>query len=390
MAERSRTPEGRSWRRCGGVAAVAVAAVALMLMGLQPVAGADTQVLADWQMNEARGATQLLDSSGNGLHGSIGDDISIGVRSSGATVHSFPYISSTAPPDPAGRLHIVSDRDALDPGTQAFAVELRFRNTHTHGNITQKGQSGASGGYWKVEVDDGVLSCVFAGTSASVALKSTIRVTDDVWRTVRCERNATEAIMYINGVREVRRAVATGSITNNWTLAIGGKSSCNSTTIQCDYFRGDLDYMRIERPSGTTPTTTSTSTTTTRPPTTTTSTTTTTRPPTTTTTTRPPTTTTTTTVKPATTLPSGRVDSVEVSGSTIVVKGRSSDPDGLPTVQVIDVVEGRRTVINRTATSTGFTVSYAASSGTHRVCVNLLDNPTGQAVPLSCQDAVVK
>jgi hypothetical protein len=364
---------------------VAVAAVALVLMGLQPVAGADAQVLADWQMNEARGATQLLDSSGNGRHGTIGDDIAIGVRSSGATVHSFPYISSTAPPDPVGRLHIVDQRQALNPGTADFAVELRFRNTHTHGNITQKGQSGASGGYWKVEVDDGVLSCVFAGTSASVALKSTIRVTDDVWRTVRCERTATEAVMYINGERHLRRAVATGSIANDWTLAIGGKSNCNSTTIQCDYFRGDLDFMRIERPSGTTPTTTTSTTTTTRPPTTTT-----TRPPT-TTTTRPPTTTTTTTVKPATTLPSGRVDSVEVSGSTITVKGRSSDPQGLPTVQVIDVVEGRRTIINRTATSaTGFTVSYAASSGTHRVCVNLLDNPTGQAVPLSCQDAVVK
>lgn len=240
-----------------------------------------------------------------------------------------------------------------------------------------------------------MLSCVFAGTSASVALKSSVRVTDDVWRTVRCERNATDAIMYINGVREVRRAVATGSIANNWTLAIGGKSSCNSVSVSCDYFRGDLDYLRIDRPGSTTPTTT----TTTRPPTTT-STTTTTRPPTTTsttTTTRPPTTTTTTTVvTPATQLPTGRVDSVSVSGSTIVVTGRSSDANARPIVQVVDVVNGRRTVINQRAnTATGFTVSYAAASGTHRVCVNLLDvdaqgNPTGQVVPLSCQDAVVK
>lgn len=102
MAMQSGTSVKWSLRRLGGVAAVVLAAVALVLMGLQPVAGADTQVLADWQMNEARGATQLLDSSGNGLHGTIGTKVVLGARSGGVTFHSFPYISSTAPPDPAG------------------------------------------------------------------------------------------------------------------------------------------------------------------------------------------------------------------------------------------------------------------------------------------------
>lgn len=370
----------------------AVVMVSFALLGAAPVeVGAATQVLGDWQMNEARGSTRLVDASGNGYHGTIGTDVTLGVRSSGATVHSFPYISSTAPADPTGRLHIVDQRSALNPGTADYAVELRFRNTHTHGNITQKGQSGASGGYWKVEVDDGVLSCVFAGTSASVALKSSIRVTDDVWRTVRCERRATEAIMFLNGVRETRAAVRTGSIANDWTLAIGGKSNCSGANVQCDYFRGDLDYLRIERPDGaTTTTTTTTSTTTTVRPTTTTSTTTTVRPTTTTTTIRPTTTTTTTTVAPSSQMPVGRIESLTVDGSTITVSGPATDPDGTPIARIEDVVEGRRTVIERWASQGRYSASWTASSGTHQVCVSLLDSPTRQPVPIGCQEAVVK
>jgi hypothetical protein len=360
-----------------------VISVAFALLGAPTNVGAQSQVIGDWRMDEARGSTRLLDSSGNGYHGTIGTDVSVGVRSSGATVHSFPYIGSTAPPDPAGRLHVIDQRTALNPGTADFAVELRFRNTHTHGNITQKGQSGASGGYWKVEVDDGLLSCVFSGTSASVAMKSKISVTDDVWRTVRCERKANEAVMFLDGVQQARPQVRTGSIANDWTLVVGGKSSCNSTEVQCDYFRGDLDYLKVERPNAPAPTTT----TTTRPTTTTTRPTTTTTRPTTTTTVRP---TTTTTVAPSSQLPVGRIDSVTVDGSTITVTGPASDPNGTPIARVEDVVEGRRTVIERWGAGGRYSVSYTGASGTHQVCVSLLDSPTRQAVPIGCSEAVVK
>ena len=155
---------------------VVVGAAVLMLASVVassgPAGAANPQVLGDWRMDETKGSTQLLDSSGNGYHGTIGNKVVLGVRSGGATVHEFPYISSTAPPD-AGRLHIVNQRSALNPGTADFAVEVRFNTYSIHSNITQKGQSGTSGGYWKMEVADGVATCVFRGSSGSVGLKST-------------------------------------------------------------------------------------------------------------------------------------------------------------------------------------------------------------------------
>lgn len=234
---------------------VIVAFAALVAAGLgatgHDAGAAPTQVLGDWRMDEAKGATRLVDSSGNGYHGTIGNKVVLGVRSGGATVHEFPYISSTAPPD-AGRLHIVNQPQTLNPGTGDFAVEVRFNTYSIHSNITQKGQSGATGGYWKVEVDDGVAACVFRGSSASVGLKSTKRVTDKVWHTVRCERRAAESVMILDGVQVARARVSTGNISNTWTLAIGGKSKCDSVKVQCDYFRGSIDYVRIERPGTTT------------------------------------------------------------------------------------------------------------------------------------------
>lgn len=366
------------------VAMAAVVCTSFAVLSAPPVeVGAATQVIAAWEMNESPGATRLVDASGNGHHGTIGPSVQLGVRSGGATVHEFPYISNSDPPDP-GRLHIVDEPQALNPGTGDFAVEVRFNSYSTHSNITQKGQSGASGGYWKVEIDEGVAACVFSGTSASVGLKSTAKVTDRVWHVLRCERRATESVMILDGVQVARARVATGSIANTWTLAIGGKSNCNSIDVECDYFRGSLDYLRIERPDGTTPTTTTTTTTTT-----------TVKPTTTTTTVKPTTTTTsttTTTVKPSSSLPVGRIESIVVDGSTITVSGPATDPDGTPIARVEDVVEGRRTTIERWGANGRYSVSYSGTPGTHQICVSLLDSGTSprQSVPIGCGEAVVK
>lgn len=287
------------------VVAAATAIITASVMAGGPGAGAaEPQVLGNWQMNEPTGSTTLVDSSGNNYNGTIGSEVLIAQRIAGATAHNFPYIPSTAAPVP-GRLDIVDQRSALNPGTGDFAVEVRVNTYSTHSNIFQKGQSGASGGYWKVEISDGLAACVFRGSSGSVGLKSKTRVTDKTWHVIRCERYATEAIMILDGVRVARTPVRTGNIANSWTLSIGGKSNCDSIKVECDYLRGSIDYIKIERPgTATTSTTAATlppTTTTTAAPTTTTAapTTTTTVPPeTTTTTTAPPETTTTTTTVP--------------------------------------------------------------------------------------------
>jgi hypothetical protein len=264
--------------------------------------------------------------------------------------------------------------------------------------------------------------------------------------------------MTVDGSVVARLTGPTGSIANTWPLSIGGKYECDQINVTCDYFVGDIDWVRIETQSTPdtvapsapgTPVATSTvagqanvawtaatddratalnylvfrdnSTTaigtvsggttgtirftdTGRTPgavhtyrvrasdgtntgprsafsapvtiaggsTTTT------------------TTTTTTTVVPNSQLPAGRIDSITVDGSTITVKGPGSDPNGTPIARVEDVVDGRRTVIERWGVNGQYTVSYSGAPGTHRVCVSLLDSPTRQAVPIGCGEAVVK
>ena len=72
------------------------------------------------------------------------------------------------------------------------------------------------------------------------------------------------------------------------------------------------------------------------------------------------------------------------------MSGPASDPDGTPIARLTDVVDGRRTTIDRWVAGGRFNFSYSGASGTHQVCVSLLDSPTRQAVPIGCGEAVVK
>ena len=304
---------------------IVIAAVTTVAFGLgaQTVGAVGGQAIGDWQLNESRGATTLIDSSGNGHHGTIGNKVELGRTSEGATYHKFPYVSSREPSDP-GRTHLIPSSSALNPGVDDFAVEVRFRTTVNDGNIVQKGQSGGRG-FWKMELHRGGYgACVFQGTAASIGMSSDAKLSDGKWHVLRCERTRNSASLYVDGVLQSKPRRWSGDIQNNWEFVIGGKSRCTSAGVECDYYRGDLDYVRLERMSGSTPTTT-----TTRPPTTTTTTTTrppettTTRPPTTTTTTRPPTTTTTTTTTtrpPTTTTTTTRPPATTTTTTPPVVK----------------------------------------------------------------------
>jgi hypothetical protein len=85
----------------------------------------------------------------------------------------------------------VPNSAALNPGTGDYAVEFRMRTTHSFGNVIQKGQAGAPGGYWKFQQPS-------------------------------------------------------GKISNTRPVTIAGKGDCDQVEITCDYFSGDLDYVHIE------------------------------------------------------------------------------------------------------------------------------------------------
>jgi hypothetical protein len=213
-----------------------------------PASAVATTTVGLWSMNEPPGAGTATDSSGNGQHGTVGSDVQTGVPYAGAIAYRFPDIAPNAPPARPQHLVTVPHSPLLNPGSGDFTVTVRFRTTRTPSNIVQKGQSGTSGGYWKFEQDNGQVKCLFRGGNLQQRSAYSIRRIDDgLWHTVTCERTSTSVTMYVDGVRHSTQNGPTGSISNTWPLAIGGKSSCNQYKVGCDYFSGDIDYVRIRK-----------------------------------------------------------------------------------------------------------------------------------------------
>jgi hypothetical protein len=53
-------------------------------------------------------------------------------------------------------------------------------------------------------------------------------------------------VMTVDGVVTGRNTNPTGSIANNKPLVIGGKLNCDQVNITCDYFAGDIDYVKLQ------------------------------------------------------------------------------------------------------------------------------------------------
>ena len=227
---------------------VVVVALAAAFAMVSPARAAIDQPVAVWEMNELAGSTTMLDSSGNGINGAIGAHVQVGTAlSGGGTGYRFPWIKPNTPPaDPEHVVQVAHD-PRLNPGSGDCAVEFRMRTTHSFGNIIQKGQSGAAGGYWKFQQPSGKVACLFRGSAgSSTASSGTVRVNDGAWHTVRCERTSSSVVMRVDGVVTGRNFNATGTIANTKRLSIAGKLSCDQITVTCDYFAGGIDYVKIQ------------------------------------------------------------------------------------------------------------------------------------------------
>jgi hypothetical protein len=327
------TAEGemRARRALVGVMCVAMAVIAVAALssfGGSPAAGA-TDPVAYYPMDEAPGATAMGNYGQYAGDGDIGAKVSTGVVHDGATGYEWDYKEPDEPPVEPGRLITVPDSTYLEPGVDEFAIEIRYRGDPTvaGGNIVQKGQNGTSGGYWKVEQNEGRVTCVFLDSDGFDAHVMANRVTNDGdWHVVRCLLEDDRLVMRVDGIWAGEDWTALGSIENSFELTIGGKTACNQTSVGCDYFTGGLDYVLIEKdvpgtpttsmpPTTTTTSTTTTSTTTTTTTSTTTTTTTSTTTTTTTTTTTVPATTTTTSVAPQPPPPGVQIDAAQADAT---------------------------------------------------------------------------
>lgn len=223
----------------------ALAGLTLLSWAASPAGAAVVDLpVASWEMGD--GSRTLWDSSGNGLHGTVGNAVVPGPTVGGAIGLTFPEWGNSSVN--AQRLVTVPHHEALNPGSGNYAFTVRFHTRMTGQNLIQKGQAGTAGGMFKLETSNGRAFCVFRGPAGTVAVGSPGRVDDGSWRILRCQRAGDEVAMWINGALVARRSGSTGHIANSWPVTIGGKPQCNQHKVGCDYFGGVMDFVRIDRP----------------------------------------------------------------------------------------------------------------------------------------------
>lgn len=212
------------------------------------IADTSTVQVVDYQMNEPAEATVMTDSGSNHLNGVISQlDIDTGVEYDGAIGYSWIYKHPESYPPVPERIITVPDNVLLDNVTDSLTIEMRYRTTHSFGNIAQKGQSTTAGGQWKIQAPGGYPSCLFKSSIGQMAVKSTLDLSDGAWHTLRCIRTATAVRMYVDDVYQgVKNSpVPLGPINNNFPLTVGGKLDCDQIDVTCDYFTGQIDYLRL-------------------------------------------------------------------------------------------------------------------------------------------------
>jgi Laminin G domain len=239
---------GISFARTGMVLALAALAVPV---GLANANAAANTTLALWNLDEGPAATVMADSSGNGINGVINPaGVQTGVVSGTDTFYRWSLVKPTEPPPKPERVIQIND-SRLNPGTRDFAVSFRYRTTKPFGNIMQKGQATTRGGNFKFQLPQGNVTCLVRGSSGQRAVRSLGAYDDNQWHTVRCERTAsgiTETISDANGVLQETRHLngATGNISNTFPMTVGGKISCDQVEVTCDYYAGDIDWIKYE------------------------------------------------------------------------------------------------------------------------------------------------
>jgi hypothetical protein len=233
------------------VRSIAKAALVFVLAGVgwaAPATAVDAvswNPVGGWKLNEPPGATTAVDDSGNGMDATIGDLVNVGMTFNTRTYVNFPSAGAWTPNDE--RLILHDDNDMLDPGDGIYRVAIAFRTRTTGTNIVQKGQSGTVGGYWKLEVHNGLASCFFRGGDGQQSgVGSGFRIDDGIWHKVVCTRYPDRTVMRVDGVVTGTRWAPSGTVSNIKQLSIGGKAECGGS-VGCDYFVGDIDYVRISK-----------------------------------------------------------------------------------------------------------------------------------------------
>jgi hypothetical protein len=229
----------RTGRFAGGIA-LAITVGAFAAAAVPAYAATPTAI---WEMNEAPGSRVMVDSGPNRLNGSIGSEVQVQGQD-----YYFPTLTNRQPPTHPQHLVTVPNNSRLNPGTGNYTIKTQLAFTTSGTNIVQKGQSGTTGGYFKLEAHERKVACYFRDSAGHGATAYSGFVDDGVSRTYQCDRVGSVVRLYVNGVLTKSQTAAggLGSIANSSPFVIGGKSKCDQVKIECDYFGGSIYRVEID------------------------------------------------------------------------------------------------------------------------------------------------
>ena len=209
---------------------------------LAPPAAADPVVVALWHLDEASGATVMVDSVGS--HN--------GAITGGVTEDVHPAVSGGAYQFTGTKPIVkVPSTDDLNPYGNPLTLSAWLDVPSTLGagdyNVLQKGSATASGGAYKLEIVGtrssgkfGYPDCAF---NSPGGLKNRVfgplKLTDDSWHEVQCHLTSTQAYVTVDGVSGKPIARTVGSIANTAELTLGGKPT------NTHFFDGRVDEVSI-------------------------------------------------------------------------------------------------------------------------------------------------
>jgi PKD repeat protein len=234
---------------------LAVGVTAGSAVGAVQAAALAPGVTAFYEMNEPPGTTVMTDSGPNGLNGSVDPTgVESGAAFDGATGYNWVRRPPEDPPASPERVIQVPDNPNLEPGNGPFTIELRYRTKEKFGNIAQKGQAQTPGGQWKIQAPGGIPSCLFKGSAGQVATGALTPINDEQWHDLTCVFTSTGVSLYVDGQFRNRKNGTAGTVDNNFPMTVGGKIDCDQIKVTCDYFSGQIDFLKLTKAANLLPT----------------------------------------------------------------------------------------------------------------------------------------
>jgi hypothetical protein len=112
-------------------------------------------------------------------------------------------------------------------------------------NLVQKGLYNQAGGQYKVQVINGLPSCVIFGRLGRLLVTSKVSVGDGHWHNVSCSRVRARVTLRVDGKIAGRLHGGTGVISNAAPVRVGGLALIKANS----QYHGNLDNvsLRISR-----------------------------------------------------------------------------------------------------------------------------------------------